>query len=35
VSPEAITAEYDNGIVTVHMPKAEEARGRKIDIEAK
>ncbi len=27
-----ITAEYANGILTVHVPKAEEAKGRKIEI---
>lgn len=27
-----ITARYDNGILTVRVPKAEEAKGRKIEI---
>lgn len=27
-----ITARYSNGILTVHVPKAEEAKGRKIEI---
>jgi HSP20 family protein len=27
-----ITAQYDNGILTIRVPKAEEAKGRKIEI---
>jgi HSP20 family protein len=32
VSPDGITAQYVNGILTVRVPKAEEAKGRKIQI---
>ena len=32
VSPERVTASYANGILTVRVPKAEEAKGRKIEI---
>lgn len=32
VSAEKITADFDNGILTVHLPKAEQARSRKIEI---
>jgi HSP20 family protein len=30
-----IHAEFQNGVLTVHLPKTEEARGRRIKIEAK
>ena len=30
-----IRAEFDNGILTVHLPKSEEAKGRRIKIQAK
>ncbi len=30
-----IYAEFDNGVLTVHLPKSEEAKGRRIKIEAK
>ena len=30
-----IHAEFENGILTVHLPKTEEAKGRRIKIEAK
>ena len=29
-----IRANYENGILTIHVPKAEEAKGRKIEISA-
>ena len=29
-----INASYENGILTIHVPKAEEAKGRKIEITA-
>ncbi|MEJ2502983.1 MAG: Hsp20/alpha crystallin family protein [Gemmatimonadota bacterium] len=32
VDPNGITASYDNGILMVRVPKAEEAKGRKIEI---
>ena len=32
VDPNGITATYENGILTVRVPKAEEAKGRKIEI---
>ncbi len=32
VNANDITADYDNGVVTVRMPKAPEARGRKIKV---
>ena len=35
VMVEKIHAEFDNGILTVHLPKTEEAKGRRIKIEAK
>ena len=34
VDPENIKAQYDDGILTVHLPKTKEARGRKIAIES-
>ena len=34
VDAENITANYENGILTVRVPKAEEAKGRKIQITA-
>lgn len=35
VDVEKIRAEFRNGILTVHLPKLEEAKGRKIQIEVK
>jgi HSP20 family protein len=35
VDGEAVTAEYEDGVLTVHIPKAEAAKGRKIEISAK
>jgi HSP20 family protein len=32
VDPNRIAAHYSNGMLTVHVPKAEEAKGRKIEI---
>jgi HSP20 family protein len=32
VRPEEISAEFRNGILEIHMPKMEEAKGRKIEI---
>lgn len=32
VNPDGITAQYTHGILTVRVPKAEEAKGRKIQI---
>jgi len=32
VDANAITANYENGILTISIPKAEEAKGRKIEI---
>ncbi len=32
VDPQRISAEFENGVLTVTMPKAAEARGRKIEI---
>lgn len=34
VDPDNISATFENGILTVHVPKAEEAKGRKIQITA-
>lgn len=34
VNPNNITAEFENGILTIYVPKAEEAKGRKIQITA-
>lgn len=34
VDASGITANFENGILTVHVPKAEEAKGRKIEISA-
>lgn len=34
VDANAITASFENGILTVRVPKAEEAKGRKIEITA-
>ncbi|MEN8143439.1 MAG: Hsp20/alpha crystallin family protein [Gemmatimonadota bacterium] len=34
VKVDAIKAEFDNGILTVHMPKTAEAKGRRIAIKA-
>jgi HSP20 family protein len=35
VMVDKIHAEFNNGILTVHLPKTEEAKGRRIKIEAK
>ena len=35
VNPEKIAAEFENGVLTVHMPKTAEARGRRIKVEAR
>lgn len=35
VSAEGIDAHFDNGLLTVHLPKAPEAKGRKIAINTK
>jgi HSP20 family protein len=35
VDSESVTAEYENGILTVHIPKAEAAMGRKIEVSSK
>jgi HSP20 family protein len=35
VDVEKIRADFENGILTVHLPKLEEAKGRKIQIEVK
>jgi HSP20 family protein len=32
VDPEKVRAEYDAGVLTVHMPKTEAAAGRKVEI---
>lgn len=32
VDPAGIKAEFEDGIMTVHLPKSEEARGRRIEI---
>lgn len=32
VDPGSITAQYENGILSIRVPKAEEAKGRKIEI---
>ena len=32
VDPNNISATYENGILEIHVPKAEEAKGRKIEI---
>lgn len=32
VDGESISAEFENGILTIHMPKAAEAKGRRIEI---
>ena len=34
VDPDRINAEYDHGVLTVHLPKAEEAKPRRIPIRA-
>lgn len=33
VDPEEIRAEFDHGVLTIHMPKREVARGRRIPVE--
>jgi HSP20 family protein len=35
VDPDKVSAEYKNGILTVHMPKARESKPRSIKIKAK
>lgn len=35
VQTENVKAEFDNGILTVHMPKKKEAMGRKVEIHKK
>lgn len=35
VEPDAVKARFDEGILTVHMPKRKEAMGRKIEIARK
>ena len=32
VNAEKMTAEYDNGVLTVFLPKAEQAKGRRIEV---
>jgi len=34
IDPERIHAEYGNGVLTVHLPKAESAKPRKISVQA-
>lgn len=33
VDPDRVTARFENGVLTVTLPKTEEARGRRIEIE--
>ena len=35
VNADKIAAEFENGVLTVHLPKTAEARGRRIKVEAK
>lgn len=35
VDPEKVAAEFENGVLMVHLPKSVEARGRRIEVEAK
>lgn len=35
VDPEAIRAEYENGILTITLPRAEEARPKKIEVKTR
>jgi HSP20 family protein len=35
VDSEGVTADYENGVLTVHIPKTEVAKGRKIAISSK
>lgn len=35
VDANGITAEYSDGVLTLHLPKAEKARARKIEVRAK
>lgn len=35
VAADDIVADFENGVLTVHMPKTAEARGRRIKVEAK
>lgn len=35
VNPETIKAEFEHGVLKVHLPKREEARGRRIEVQAK
>lgn len=32
VDPDKVKANYENGVLTVHLPKTEESRGRKVKI---
>ena len=34
VDPEKVKAQFENGVLTVHLPKREEAMGRKIEIKS-
>jgi HSP20 family protein len=34
VDPDRIHAEYSNGVLTLHLPKAESARPRRIPVQA-
>lgn len=35
VDPDGITAQFDNGVLTVHLPKVAAAKGRKIEIRSR
>ena len=34
VDPSAVKADFEDGVLTVHLPKGAEAKGRKIEIKA-